>query len=756
MEQQPLSVVRHNNEDDDEFYENIEAPKFVDFTVPDLSRPDDRFWFCLRVGCDQNHEEDLDPDTLYRNFVLRVMAARSPNLKLQKALNRQAPRANAKRPLSAPAKSYKSRISRLAAITSVSQRMADTKLKIHPIYKLNSTPNVKAKQSSIATKALTTPRHKKCLPKPDSFHSVQNPKKSVAVPKSRLVAKALVFQTPKKTERTGTSFQSPTPMSEICSGMKNLALSSQRKHASPHSCVIPSRYRTYNPKKALPPSDQSKARSARKVISRDKVSSVYRDYKGQQANSSRLKSQTKGNLQNNHEPLPPEQVDNDSSDMEIDGKSRDGSLEVFSLSGGSGSQESNVREGNLTSTENSGNSRSAATCSIPEELGGTSEKSPIMKNLPLVLTNAQSCEASSISTSEKDLKQKDPPLSPTLKAKGESGHEEVIIRCKPQDGMDSEDLSIHQTSNGAGDKEAVESDDKENDLSSDNNRKLNINSDHSERKILGRHNEACQNHHKVTQVTGKKSNGCSVSVTAGTQGVKYKKTKLTNPKPFRLRTDERGILKEANLERRLNFLPPLKGITTVPSVTIVSAQRRHGQGDELQNEKSQKQRKHENFALEGNKNQTDRNVQKIQLQGMKPAYHNTSNLSAETKMASIVPKLEDGREVTAQNPKSRTKQAMSPSVQQQRIRTQRVASLMKKTTSLASTNQLNITKETSKIVSQPKAAAESIETSTTSAKAGAVGSSTRGRRHATIPKEPNFHNIHIPKSCTKKLAKATP
>lgn len=36
----------------DEFYEMIEAPKFVDLTKPDHHRPDhdDRFWFCLRVG----------------------------------------------------------------------------------------------------------------------------------------------------------------------------------------------------------------------------------------------------------------------------------------------------------------------------------------------------------------------------------------------------------------------------------------------------------------------------------------------------------------------------------------------------------------------------------------------------------------------------------------------------------------------------------------------------------------------------------
>lgn len=36
--------------EEDEFYEEIEAPKFVDFTAPDRSRPDGRSWFCVRVG----------------------------------------------------------------------------------------------------------------------------------------------------------------------------------------------------------------------------------------------------------------------------------------------------------------------------------------------------------------------------------------------------------------------------------------------------------------------------------------------------------------------------------------------------------------------------------------------------------------------------------------------------------------------------------------------------------------------------------
>lgn len=34
----------------DEFYEDIEAPKFVDFTAPDHYNPDDGYWFCSRVG----------------------------------------------------------------------------------------------------------------------------------------------------------------------------------------------------------------------------------------------------------------------------------------------------------------------------------------------------------------------------------------------------------------------------------------------------------------------------------------------------------------------------------------------------------------------------------------------------------------------------------------------------------------------------------------------------------------------------------
>lgn len=42
-------------------------------------------------------------------------------------------------------------------------------------------------------------------------------------------------------------------------------------------------------------------------------------------------------------------------------------------------------------------------------------------------------------------------------------------------------------------------------------------------------------------------NGKTISATSR---VKYTKPKLTNPKPFRLRTDERRILKESNMEKK--------------------------------------------------------------------------------------------------------------------------------------------------------------------------------------------------------------
>ncbi|KAF5936995.1 hypothetical protein HYC85_024501 [Camellia sinensis] len=131
-------------------------------------------------------------------------------------------------PLSAPAKPSKSRVSRLAVISSISYKKIDAKEKVKPLSKLTSTPKAKAKQ--VAAKYLTTPRNKKCLPNQDSFRSVQNSKpSSIAVPKNRIVAKALVFHSPKKAITIKTSSELRTPLTKICEGMKRLEITSQRK-----------------------------------------------------------------------------------------------------------------------------------------------------------------------------------------------------------------------------------------------------------------------------------------------------------------------------------------------------------------------------------------------------------------------------------------------------------------------------------------------------------------------------------------------
>ncbi|KAK8949755.1 hypothetical protein KSP40_PGU021650 [Platanthera guangdongensis] len=211
-----LSVVE---EEDEEFYERIEAPKFVDFTIPDR-RPDDRAWFCARIGCDQNHEE-IDPDELYRSFVLRVMAARSPNIRFQRALNKHSSRANTKCPQSAPSKSAKNAISRMSAMNSVPEKMAMAKLKRHPITSLRETliQRKVCAFSLVNEKAQTTPMNNcsqtKYLKEPTT----------VVDSKNKTMMKNLFLHTPMR-----KGVLDNTPCSEICSEMKKkLNIDSEKK-----------------------------------------------------------------------------------------------------------------------------------------------------------------------------------------------------------------------------------------------------------------------------------------------------------------------------------------------------------------------------------------------------------------------------------------------------------------------------------------------------------------------------------------------
>ncbi|CAA6653485.1 unnamed protein product [Spirodela intermedia] len=187
---------------EDHVYENIEAPKFVDFSAPIVPAP------TTVLGCDQNHDE-VDPDVLHKNFVLRVMAARSPNVRLQKALSRHdAP--SAKCPRSAPAKSAKSRIGMLAEKAGSSAR-----LKNYPVACLSSsTPKPPAKRPPAAAKALSTPRNRARPTGEEAFRS------------NRAAVKVLSFHTPKKSEKGTCAGKAPIP--EISAGMKKLNMGTLR------------------------------------------------------------------------------------------------------------------------------------------------------------------------------------------------------------------------------------------------------------------------------------------------------------------------------------------------------------------------------------------------------------------------------------------------------------------------------------------------------------------------------------------------
>ncbi|XP_043714450.1 uncharacterized protein LOC122662800 [Telopea speciosissima] len=688
-----------NKDDDEEFYEKIEAPKYVDFTVPHPPLPDDRSWFCLRVGCDQKHEEDMDPDALYRSFVLRVMAARSPNIKLQKALSRIAPHANIKCPQSAPAKSSENRISRFTAITLASQKMADTTSKTHPISRLNSASNAKAKQSSVAAKAMTTPRNKKCLPGPDPLRIAQNPKTAVSLTKNRVVSKALIFHTPKKNERVKTSLHSHNPVTELCEQVKKLEITSQQKQG--RSRIVSSRYNASN----KVPTSKAHLRP-RKLQSQAEVSLISQDSKdGQVAESSRcLKSKTKANLPKCNQSLTHEGIDDDSSDMEIDGKSRDGSLEVSSVSGSSGNNE---------------NDKALIIVKASENLVATStrdENNPIGEN-PV----ASSSNVTALLSNSED------------RGSNYEGRKDLEVGVPKR-----------QTPNVAGvENYAVGSDDKENALLPDDNREININNSHSKTKILSKR-EAHEKSKKVIRELGKRV------TCAATGAQKYKKTKLTNPKPFRLRTDERGILKEANLDRRLHFLAPSKeNATTVQRLSTGRLQRRHL----METQKTEKSHEATNQTESG---------KRVKKQQLKNAHLKTSKCATETKVMSTIrksQKWEEGKERAGQKAESSSKKAKSPFLRQQLVKPPRMASASSKATvPLASTSQLSTIKETSSAISQRREVVEPTGNGNTNtiSKATAIRSCSRGKRPATIPKEPNFQIVHIPRSCTKKLSHPIP
>ncbi|XP_054789377.1 uncharacterized protein LOC129294935 isoform X2 [Prosopis cineraria] len=639
---------------DEEFYEKIEAPKFVDFTAPEIRRShEDRYWFCSRVGCDQNHEEELDSEAIYKNFVLRVMAARSPNVRLRKALNKREATANLKCPLTAPAKSSKTRVSRLALISSFSKKIGDyDKARTRPLSKVNATPkNSKVKQSSATAKAFTTPRKQKKSLNIDQFRTVQGKKEAlnVAVPKNRVIAKTLVFHSPKKAVKIKRSVElKKTPMKSLCSAMKKLEIDSVKK--------------------------KNEEASRKKFKGREVKSRVFdslypnRCLKGEK----KLKSASQiheGSI-----------VDHgDSSDMEIDEKSRDGSLER--------------------------------------------------------------CHKSSTSSEEAEEKKS----SEDYCTENEEKREKIPEAAKRNDNKENSLASDDDKRN----------DNKENSLASDDDNKENVLELNENASAPDENRTIVVNHNNLEKPKNdelrKKQKKPTSNATTGSKVVKYRKLRPTNPKPFKLRTDERGILKEANLEKKP--LSPLKETTAKGGKTMRKRVIQRNEQDSDNNSCEDRT----NHATEGDKSVS------IQCSVL-------GNSNMEVNRLYATPQRRDGPKFqkpidTAERPKQREKAAQklddnfkrTSHMTQPKLVRPRSALSRKKENGLFVTpgkQHLSAIDENSSNPKPKEAAKAGNNSDSSRSKVCSANSSSRSRPRKTIltvPKEPNFQSLHVPKSCTKKM-----
>ncbi|KAJ4881104.1 Uncharacterized protein Rs2_38159 [Raphanus sativus] len=217
MEEFEHMIVEEFKEED--FYETIEAPKFVDLTSPDHHLPegDDRYWFCSRVGCDQKHEEFMDSEAIYKRFVLRVMAARSPSVRLRKALYRKDFSVDPKCPDTVPAKPSRSRVSRLAMISSIPHK-----------------PNgCTMRPKEVSTNKALTERKKQTHKSPAGFRSVQDPRAASTTTRALenrvVVAKSLVFASPKKLVRLKTNIDDQLQAREDPASVKESGLHTSKQ-----------------------------------------------------------------------------------------------------------------------------------------------------------------------------------------------------------------------------------------------------------------------------------------------------------------------------------------------------------------------------------------------------------------------------------------------------------------------------------------------------------------------------------------------
>ncbi|XP_058771680.1 uncharacterized protein LOC131645041 [Vicia villosa] len=654
---------------DDDFYEKIEAPKFVDLTKPDKRHPDDdRHWFCARFGCDQKHEEELDSEAIYKSFVLRVMAARSPNVRLRKALNKREREAssNLKCPLSAPAKP---RMSRMAFISSLSHKVTENNAKVvKPLSKVTATPNAKVKQPSSITKALTTPRNQKKVSNLEQFRSVQNKKSTtvaVAKAKSRVVAKSLVFNSPKKVKTlvfnspkvvgTKSSVELNTSMKTLCSAMKKLEFTRGKKNGE--EC-----------NNSLPVASSRKTQFRGREVKSRVFNSLYSsNRKERESNTASCLKEKKVKAMQKHEVLVSQ---SDSNDIGIEEKSRNESIErgessilalseisrndITSQSSRSGSPErgeSSVLALSLAS-RNDVASQSSRSGSL--ERGESSVLAPSLASRDDFTLVSSSNEEEKESSEEKRVT--------VLLDKGR-----ILKDIKRKAGEKS--MACDDKENEI---EITENDDKENSSAPSENITMSASSVGSKKIILGSKRDDRKLYKKSTPTT------------TGSQVLKYRKLKPTNPKPFKFRTDERGILKEANLKD-----------TTAKDDT--AAIRKHNNYSNL-NEKSHKTAQSEQDSNSSWDEKPHRTTQRHQTGNVQS--NNNSNIKVNHKLSAKTPQRNPG------------------------VRPLSVLSRKKEKVALVKPSD----------IVKPNEAASCLQ----------------GRRALTVPKEPKFHSIHVPKSCSTR------
>ncbi|RAL45005.1 hypothetical protein DM860_003764 [Cuscuta australis] len=609
--------------EDEVFYEMIEAPKFVDFTSPDHYCPDDRYWFCLRVGCEQKHEQEMDSEKIYKDFVLRVMAARSPNVRLQKALCRNASR-NMKCPMSVPSKFSKPR---LPVPPSISRKLGfEKKEEVNNPSSQNpiSTPKVKTKQ--VAAKYLTTPRSKERLPDGSSSRSVQNPKSAtVASSKNHRMAgkKALAFHSPKKAITLKKSVELRTPLTKLCEGMKRLAITSQKK------CLLSN---DRGQGKSMPSDSAMKTKSSKKDKSVAKASSM------SQPHDSKIVRNFKGLVGPSSNKINAEIP----SDV----------------------QRENVNVFNLEQTDSK-----------------TIENLENLVNLEKHSTEAQLSE-----------------------------------------------VQYHET----------ESDNKENDASADENRAL-LNNDNIQANVLGEQIKIIQ---KIAQPVDKNHKAFTNTGSAPSPGLKFKKPKPTNPKPFRLRTDERSILKESNFERKGHHpehLPsgdlPRKSGADSRDIADTPKQRNNGTSAGGGNCKGNAKESADLNAklIKGNRTAEIANMSRGKV-GSK-----IINVTPKTAVnASVSRKVEqpvEKKQAISQRLSSSSKNSMASHV----IPGRKLATIDESSSKVAKTTKTREGNENGAFATHQETPFPFLR------------SNSRGRKQVTIPKEPHFHTTHVPRSCARKL-----